>query len=65
MVVYDIKDSVSMCKHWKARVGTCVPRWLDPNYGIRVPYFRSGTQQFFNLVFLQAIFLMEQKLKST
>jgi len=38
MAVYDIKDSVSTCKHWKNKKH----RWLHPNYGIRVSYFRSG-----------------------
>jgi len=42
MAVYDIKDAVSTCKHWKARVSACLSRWLHPNYGIRVSYFWSG-----------------------
>jgi len=36
---YDIKDSVSSCKHWKAHVGTCVQekrRWLHPNHMISI-----------------------------
>jgi len=44
MAVYDIKDSVSTCKHWKARVGTCEQekcRWLHPKFGIIVSYFWS------------------------
>jgi len=45
MAVYNIKDSVSTCKHWKARIGTCVKekhRWLHPKFDICVPYFWSG-----------------------
>jgi len=48
LAVYDIKDSVSTCKHCKACVGNYVQeksRWIHPKIGIPCVLFLMGSFQ--------------------
>jgi len=45
MAVYDLKDSVGTCRHWKASVGTCVQeksKCVHPKMGVLCALFLVG-----------------------